>query len=113
MARNRDVAMLSPVVVVIVYNQKSQTKVAQTQTAIVQKAGRLTTRQNRRTAKKAHTRSTTRTETTSFRSQIRICTIRTMKVIMDQPAAIQKKPTTKQPSKKMRDLTQTPRRRKT
>ena len=103
MARTRDVAILSPVVVVIVYNPKPQTKVAQMQTAIVQKAGRLTTRQNRRTAKKAHTRSTTRTETSSFRSQIRICTIRTMKVIMDQPVAIQK----------MRDLTQTPRRRKT
>jgi len=88
------VAILSPVVVVIVYNQKSQTKVAQTPAAIVQRAGRLTTRQNRRTAKKAHTRSTTRTETTSFRSQIRIFTIRTMKVIMDQPVAIQKKATT-------------------
>ena len=111
MARTRDVAILSPVVVVIVYNPKSQTKVAQMQNAIVQKAGRLTTRQNRRTAKKAHTRSTTRTETTSFRSQIRIFTIRTMKVIMDQPVAIQKKPTTKQPSKKMRDLTQTQRKR--
>ena len=117
MARTRDVAMLSPVVVVIVYNQKSQTKVAQTQTAIVQKAGRLTTRQNRRTAKKAHPRSTTRTDITRFRSQIRTFTIRMMKVlqvvIMDQPAAIQKKTTTKRPSKKMRDLRQTPRRRRT
>ena len=61
----------------------------------------------------AHKINNTRTETTSFRSQIRIFTIRTMKVIMDQPVAIPKKPTTKQPSKKMRDLTQTPRRRKT
>ena len=75
------------------------------------------TRQNRRTAKKAHPRSTTRTDITSFRSQIRTFTIRMMKVlqvvIMDQPAAIQKKMTTKRSSKKMRDLRQTPRRRRT